>query len=151
MDTRFETLAFTGQRVVELITKQPDEARQVLEELRQNPNPTNEEYNDFKQIYGEDTACLHQFFVMVIKDTSLCVSIEYSDEVLQAAANDEEHQARQSAYCQSGVKNAINKYSDQYSVKTRITWSNRANEMLAMARILVESQAVKELDADQSA
>lgn len=125
---RNESPSIVGQSVINRINENPLLASLILAELRKDPDPWIEKKMLIQERYGQQGDELHDFLGKVIGDKELYLSIDISDEAIERAQEDRIRQA------------GFNLLREE-DWADRIDRRNRANELLAMARIAIEQQA----------
>jgi len=138
MEQGYETTTFNGQRVIDRITEQPLLASSLLEALRENPFDSDDQSNQIAQKYGKEAQDLHTFLGSIIRNRDLYLAIELDDQVIEVAAQD---RARQQPTNFNRGLLIKNKTKDELSldelsrIEEKQVFSNRANELLALARL----------------
>lgn len=128
MEKVHEPATFVSARVVERIKENPYLASSILEALRDNPTNNEQEQKEIIAKHGNEGHALYSFLGMVIKDRELYLSIEVSDAAIKEASNRPQQQINVRT-----LKDGP--YAAEHAEK--LTQSNRANELLAMARIAI--------------
>lgn len=127
-----ETPTFVTTIVENMITNSPDVAIPVLEDLRENPNPTTE---DLKQLEATRTGTyveMHSFIGKVIADRKLFPDIDLSDETINEANSEEMQQEVLAIISRRKREAGIGLGGISEIEASQIT---RANYLLAMAKI----------------
>lgn len=138
MEQGYETTTFNGQRVIDRITEQPLLASSLLEALRENPFDSDDQSNQIAQKYGKEAQDLHTFLGSIIRNRDLYLAIELDDQVIEVAAQDRAQQQPTNFNRGLLIKN---KTKDELSldelsrIEEKQVFSNRANELLALARL----------------
>jgi hypothetical protein len=141
MEPGYETTAFNGQRVIDRITEQPFLASRLLEALREDPFESDDQSNQIEQEYGKEAQDLHTLLGSIIRNRDLYLAIDLDDQVIEAAAQDLAQQ-QQTNSSQGLTKNNKDELSpdELKRIEEKQALSNRANELLALARIATFNQ-----------
>lgn len=140
MDNRHEAASFAGQRVIDRIVEQPIVASYLLEDLREDPIHSQDKLNLIKDKYGGEAQALYSFLGSVIRDRDLYLEIDFDQSVIELASQDPRQQQLANELRQEGHKIAKRSQEELAKAKEKLTLSNRANELLALARLVTLSQ-----------
>ena len=121
----------TGQRVIEIIEESPYAAEKAADILRRKPSVA--AVDQVRERYGERTAELYEFLGTVITDQGLYTELSISDDVVEAAANDDTQREVITELSRGSNKIGGGFSEGLSSLKKEVSLSNRANELRHVA------------------
>jgi len=144
MENGQEITDIAAQRVIERINEQPNLAIAVLTELREVPKYSSSAANQIEQDHGFEGREFYQFLGEVIANRDLYLEIDIGEAAINVAAQDPAmNQIARNLEIKASIlteeaKEKINQAKEQ------LTLSKRANELLALARIIVSFSQISD-------
>jgi hypothetical protein len=146
-----ENTGFTSQIIINRISKQPILAASLLEELRENPIYSIAQAEQIKRSYGKKGRDLHSFLGSIISDREVYLKIEIDDSIIESAAQDLRRQQLTTTLGPNPHSKTIQSQKELADAQEKSILSNRANELLAIARQIALSQLEFEPQTKQQA
>ncbi len=125
---------FAGMRTLQRIREDPFRAENVLLKLRENPRTL--ESVSIDNECNDKTKDLYEFLSKVINSEAY-LDIELSDEVVKSACNDNEMLEIRESLSRKYTNGLIANGETKKIVNEVLSLSNRANELLAAARLCI--------------